>query len=115
MGPIHPIAPRTSHLAPRASHLAPHTSRPAPRASRIACRMSPTFMHADLERVIALQRLDSEAGAARKKLADAPERERAFEARLETARQQLAEAKAKLAANGEARRATEKEVALHQG
>jgi hypothetical protein len=72
-------------------------------------------MNADLERVIALQRLDSEAGAARKKLAEAPERERAFETRLETARQKLADAKSRLAANQEARRATEKEVAVHQG
>jgi predicted nucleic acid-binding Zn-ribbon protein len=72
-------------------------------------------MNAELERVIALQRLDSESGAARKKLAEGPEREKAFEARLETAKQTLADAKAKLAANQEARRAVEKEVAVHQG
>jgi len=54
-------------------------------------------MHADLERVIALQKLDTQAGAARKRLADAPERETTFDARLEAARQRLAEAKAKLA------------------
>jgi predicted nucleic acid-binding Zn-ribbon protein len=72
-------------------------------------------MHADLERVIALQQLDASAAAARKKLAEAPDREKAFEARLETARQRLADAKAKLAANQEARRAIEKEVAVHQG
>src|SRR3954470_17230075 len=90
MGPIHRIAPRASG------------------------RMLPP-MHADLGRVIALQRLDSEAGAARKKLAEAPERERAFDARLDTARQAIAEAKARLAANQEARRTIEKDVALHQG
>jgi len=72
-------------------------------------------MHADLERVIALQRLDSEAGAARKKLAEAPDREKAFDARLDAAKQKVADAKAKLAANQEARRAIEKEVAVHQG
>jgi predicted nucleic acid-binding Zn-ribbon protein len=72
-------------------------------------------MHADLERVIALQRLDSEANAARKKLAEGPERERAFEARLDLARQRIADAKASLAANQEARRAIEKEIAVHQG
>jgi len=72
-------------------------------------------MHADLERVIALQRLDSEAGAARKKLAEVPDREKAFDARLEAARQKVADAKAKLAANQEGRRAVEKEVAVHQG
>lgn len=72
-------------------------------------------MHADLERVIALQRLDSQANAARKKLAEAPEREKTFEARLEAARQRIAEAKAKLAESQEARRTVEKEVAVHQG
>lgn len=72
-------------------------------------------MHADLERVIALQKLDSQAGAARKRLADAPDREKTFDARLEAARQRLAEEKAKLAANQEARRAIEKDIALHQG
>ena len=72
-------------------------------------------MNADLERVIALQRLDSEAGAARKKLAEAPEREKAFDARLETAKHNVAEAKARLAANQESRRTIEKDVAVHQG
>src|SRR5690349_5221043 len=72
-------------------------------------------MNADLERVIALQRLDSEAGAARKKLAEAPEREKSFDARLDAAKQRVAEAKAKLAANQDARRTIEKEVAVHQG
>jgi predicted nucleic acid-binding Zn-ribbon protein len=72
-------------------------------------------MNADLEQVITLQRLDSEASAARKKLAEAPDREQAFEARLEAARQALADAKAKLAANQDARRTIEKDVAVHQG
>ena len=72
-------------------------------------------MHADLERVIALQRLDSEAAAARKKLAEGPEREKGFDARLEAAKHQIAEAKAKLAGSQEARRTIEKEVAVHQG
>jgi predicted nucleic acid-binding Zn-ribbon protein len=72
-------------------------------------------MNADLERVIALQRLDSEVSAARKKLADAPEREKAFDARLDAAKQHVADAKARLAANQDARRAIEKEVAVHQG
>ena len=72
-------------------------------------------MHADLERVVTLQRLDSEAAAARKKLAEGPEREKAFDARLEESRQRIADARARLAANQEARRATEKDVALHQG
>src|SRR3954471_20712273 len=72
-------------------------------------------MHADLERVIALQRLDSQANAARKRLAQAPRGETAFDARLETARQRIADAKTQLAANQEARRAIDKDIALHQG
>src|SRR5262245_9193428 len=88
--------------------------RPPSSVLRPPCRMS-TPMNVDLERVIALQRLDSEAGAARKKLAEAPDREKAFDERLEAAKQRLAGAKAQLAANQEARRGIEKEVAVHQG
>lgn len=72
-------------------------------------------MNADLERVIALQQLDAKAGAARKALAEAPDREKAFDARLDAAKQAIADAKAKLAENHDARRAIEKEVAVHQG
>src|SRR5919107_399297 len=72
-------------------------------------------MHADLERVIALQRLDTAVNEARKKLAEGPEREKAYTDRLETAKQRVADAKAALAANSEARRTIEKDIALHQG
>jgi predicted nucleic acid-binding Zn-ribbon protein len=72
-------------------------------------------VHADLERLIALQRLDTAAEAARKKLADEPERDKAFDARLEAARQRVATAKDRLSDNQNARRAIEKEVAVHQG
>jgi predicted nucleic acid-binding Zn-ribbon protein len=72
-------------------------------------------MNADLERVVALQQLDSKAGAARKALAEVPDREKAFDARLDEAKQRIADAKARLAANQDARRAIEKEVAVHQG
>jgi uncharacterized protein len=72
-------------------------------------------MHADLERVIALQRLDTAVTEARKKLAEGPEREKAYTDRLETAKQRVADAKAALAANSEARRNIEKDVAVHQG
>jgi predicted nucleic acid-binding Zn-ribbon protein len=72
-------------------------------------------MHADLERVVNLQQLDTKAGQARRKLAEAPERETAFDERLVNARQHVADAKAKLAANQDARRSIEKEVAVHQG
>jgi predicted nucleic acid-binding Zn-ribbon protein len=68
----------------------------------------------DLERLIALQKLDTTAEAARRTLAEEPERERAFEARLEEARQRGAAAKAHLAKNQNARRAIEKDVAVHQ-
>jgi uncharacterized protein len=72
-------------------------------------------MHADLERLIALQRLDSTAADAERRLADQPQRERALDARLEAAREALDTAKARLTENQNARRALEKDVALHQG
>src|SRR5215475_6813620 len=72
-------------------------------------------MNADLERVIALQRLDSAAHDAQRRLADEPERTKALDARLETARQRLASAKEHLSENQNARRAIEKDVAIHQG
>ena len=72
-------------------------------------------MNADLERLIALQKLDTTAEAARRTLAAEPEHEQALEARLEAARLQVAAAKERLAANKNARAALEKEVAMHQG
>jgi predicted nucleic acid-binding Zn-ribbon protein len=72
-------------------------------------------MNADLERLIALQRLDSAAEAARRRLAEEPEREKALETRLESARQRVAHAKEHLTANQTARREIDKEVAVHQG
>ena len=72
-------------------------------------------MNADLERLITLQKLDSTAEAARRRLAAEPEHEAALDARLEAAGQHVAAAKEKLAANKNARAALEKEVAMHQG
>jgi uncharacterized protein len=72
-------------------------------------------MNADLERLIALQRIDSATDAARRTLTDEPEHEKVLAARLEAARQHVADAKERLAANQTARRAIEKDVALHQG
>jgi predicted nucleic acid-binding Zn-ribbon protein len=72
-------------------------------------------MNADLERIIALQKLVSAAHDAERRLADEPEREKAFEARIETARRRLAAGKERLAENQNARRAVEKDVAMHQG
>jgi predicted nucleic acid-binding Zn-ribbon protein len=71
-------------------------------------------MHADLERVIALQRLDSAAHEARRRLAEEPERARELDARLEAVRQRIAAEKARLADNQTARRNFEKDAAVHQ-
>lgn len=72
-------------------------------------------MNADLERLIALQRLDSAAMDAQRRLADEPERLKALDARLEAARQLVADAKQRLTGSQTARRDIEKEVAVHQG
>jgi predicted nucleic acid-binding Zn-ribbon protein len=72
-------------------------------------------MHDDLERVIALQQLDTTAESARRRLADEPERDKALTARLDLAREQQASAKTRLADNQTARRNIEKDVAMHQG
>jgi len=72
-------------------------------------------MNADLERLIALQKLDTAADAARRSLSGEPEHEKTLEARLETARQRVATAKERVAENKSARGAIDKEVALHQG
>ncbi len=72
-------------------------------------------MDADLERLIELQKLDSKALEAERKLAAEPERLQALETRLETGRQDVLSAKARLADNQVARRAIEKDVAMHQG
>jgi hypothetical protein len=72
-------------------------------------------MNADLERLIALQKLDNAADAARRTLAAEPEHEVALAARLEAATQHVAAAKEAAAANKNARAALEKDVAMHQG
>src|SRR5687767_1254505 len=72
-------------------------------------------MHPDLERVIALQRIDTAIQEARRRLNEEPEARRALESRLEAARQRVAEGKAHVSENQNARRALEKELAVHQG
>jgi uncharacterized protein len=72
-------------------------------------------MNADLEHLIVLQRLDSAAQDAKRRLAEQPEREKAFEVQLATASDHVAAAKARLVENQSARREHEKTVALHQG
>jgi predicted nucleic acid-binding Zn-ribbon protein len=69
----------------------------------------------DLERLIALQRLDSTAYEAQRRLAEEPERQREFDARVEALRLTVASAKERLADNQNVRRAIEKDVAVHQG
>ncbi|MQA31190.1 MAG: hypothetical protein GEU82_15375 [Luteitalea sp.] len=72
-------------------------------------------MNADLELLITLQRLDTAAQDAERRLADEPQREQELDARLEAARQAVTAAKERLAQNQSARRAIEKDVAMHQG
>jgi hypothetical protein len=72
-------------------------------------------MNADLERLISLQKLDSAAQDAERRLAEAPEREKSLEAELDTERHAVAAAREQLAANQTARRALEKDVAVQQG
>src|SRR5947209_12042567 len=71
-------------------------------------------MNADLEKLIALQRLDSAVSDAQRRLADEPERQRALDTRIDTAKQRVASAKERLAASQRARREIEKDVAVHQ-
>ena len=73
------------------------------------------FMNAVLEHLIVLQRLDSAAQDAKRRLAEEPEREKAYEAELAAAREVVAAAKARLAESQGVRREHEKTVALHQG
>jgi len=72
-------------------------------------------MNTDLESLIVLQRLDSAAQAATRRLADEADIEKALEARLTDAREQVTAAKERLTVNQNGRREVEKDVALHQG
>ena len=72
-------------------------------------------MHADLERLIALQTLDSAIHEAERTLGDEPARLLELEARVEQARHAAATAKESVAQNQLARREIEKELAVHQG
>jgi len=73
------------------------------------------LLNADLERLVALQKLVSASHDAERRLAEEPEREKALEARLAAAREHVAVARVRLAENQTARRSIEKDVALHQG
>lgn len=93
------------------------TSQPAkPRCASAGAFFVPErLMNPDLERLIAVQRLDTTLRETERRLAEDPERQRAFDARLETAREQLALVKQQVADSQTARRAIEKDLAVHQG
>ena len=72
-------------------------------------------MHADIERLISLQRIDSAILEATQRLAGEAARLKALDSRLDAARQAVAQAKERLATNLTGRREIEKELAVHQG
>ena len=72
-------------------------------------------MHVDLERVIALQNIDSGVQDAERRLAEEPEHLKSLDTRIDAARQEVTTAKETLARNQAARREIEKDAAVHQG
>src|SRR5262245_45439710 len=100
---------RRSGAAAQADPLSPGTQVPG----LFLCPIP--HMHADLERLIALQKLDTAAHDADRRIAEEPERPKALDARMDAAEEGVARAKEQLTENQNARRAVEKDVALHQG
>ena len=72
-------------------------------------------MHADLERLISLQHIDSSIRDAEQKLGAEAARIKALDGRLTAAAGNVAAAKERIAQNAAARRDIEKDVTLHQG
>jgi len=72
-------------------------------------------MHADIERLIALQQIDSSIRDAEQKLGAEAARIKALDGRLAGAAAEVAAAKEGIAQNATARRDIEKDVTLHQG
>jgi len=72
-------------------------------------------MHADIERLIALQQIDSSIRDAEQKLGAEAARIKALDGRLTSATAKVAAARESIAQNGAARRDIEKDVSLHQG
>src|SRR5262245_7929781 len=72
-------------------------------------------MNADLQHLIDLQRLDTTSHDAQRRVAEEPERQKAFDTRLEAVRQQVSAAKERPAESQTARRAIERDLAVHQG
>ncbi len=71
-------------------------------------------MNADLERLIALQRVDTFAETARRRIAEHPALVQALDAKLSDANDDLASARQRLADSQAARRAVEKDLAMIQ-
>ncbi len=72
-------------------------------------------MHPDLDRLVRLQQIETFTDGARRRIADLPERIRAFDARLDAARAAVEAAKARLGANQTARRALDRDLSAVQG
>jgi len=72
-------------------------------------------MTPELERLVALQHLETTIAEARSAIAQHPQRLTALETQLDDARRGLAEAKDHLTANHDRRRELDKDVALYQG
>lgn len=72
-------------------------------------------MHADLERLIRLQQLDTTGDTARRQIGEQPEKERVLQARLDEAQGLVDAARTRLTDSQTQRRAVEKDLALIQG
>lgn len=72
-------------------------------------------MHPELERLIRLQKLETFAEEARRKIADHPQQVQTLDARIEEASGSVASAKQRLSDNQTARRSFEKDLAAFQG
>lgn len=72
-------------------------------------------MNPDITRLIALQKIDTAAHDAERRLASEPERLLMLDTTLEASRQHVVAAKGRVAENQAERRAIEKDVAMHQG
>jgi hypothetical protein len=72
-------------------------------------------MHPDLDRLIRLQQIETFSDSARRRIADLPDRVRAFDARLSAAQEAVDAARARLSDNQAARRGFDRELAAVQG
>lgn len=79
------------------------------------CRLRAVVMHPDLDRVVRLQKLETFAEEARRKIVEHPQRTQALIARLEEAKALVAGVKQRVTDNQTARRSAEKDLAAVQG